>query len=199
MLVFLYFGFSKKFDVIQLTGEWNFPLFSASSYLVYVDETYILVDTGFWFHGDEIRHKLLRQLKGEPLDYIIITHAHLDHVGGLGKVKEYFPNAKVVIHNLEAEYLRTGITRIPNGTNWFSNLYMNTVRFVSKYYPIHEVDPVEPDIIMMKEKESNHWMTKKITNNSKIWTMPGHSDGSIAFVVKLKRTHCFIGDTIMNN
>jgi len=42
---------------------------------------------------------------GCELKYIIITHAHADHIGALDFLKKRFPNAKIVIHSLEASSL----------------------------------------------------------------------------------------------
>ncbi len=40
----------------------------------------------------------MRHLGMEQLAYIIPTHIHLDHAGGVGKLAELFPQAKVVLH-----------------------------------------------------------------------------------------------------
>ena len=42
---------------------------------------------------------------GCELLYIIITHAHADHIGALDFLKNKFPDAKIVIHSLEAKAL----------------------------------------------------------------------------------------------
>ena len=40
----------------------------------------------------------MRQLGMRGLSYIIPTHIHLDHGGGIGKLAELFPQARVVLH-----------------------------------------------------------------------------------------------------
>lgn len=37
-------------------------------------------------------------LKPEHVDYVILTHIHLDHAGGAGTMMGAFPNAKLVVH-----------------------------------------------------------------------------------------------------
>ena len=40
----------------------------------------------------------LKQLNVEKLDYILLTHIHIDHAGGTGVLVEHFPEAKVICH-----------------------------------------------------------------------------------------------------
>jgi glyoxylase-like metal-dependent hydrolase (beta-lactamase superfamily II) len=40
----------------------------------------------------------LKQLKVEKLDYILLTHIHIDHAGGAGLLVEHFPEARVICH-----------------------------------------------------------------------------------------------------
>ena len=40
----------------------------------------------------------MKQLGIEELSYVIPTHIHVDHAGGLGKLAELFPQAKVLLH-----------------------------------------------------------------------------------------------------
>ncbi len=39
-----------------------------------------------------------RGLEPECVDYVILTHIHLDHAGGAGTLMQAFPNAKLVVH-----------------------------------------------------------------------------------------------------
>lgn len=44
-------------------------------------------------------------VKPEAIDYIIITHIHLDHGGGTGLILSYMPQAKVVVHHKGAWHM----------------------------------------------------------------------------------------------
>ncbi|EQA38106.1 metallo-beta-lactamase domain protein [Leptospira inadai serovar Lyme str. 10] len=46
-----------------------------------------------------------RGLKKESVDYIIITHVHLDHAGGTGELIKHCPNATVLAHPKAAPHL----------------------------------------------------------------------------------------------
>lgn len=68
-------------------------------YLVYDGHDWLLIDIGFEDTVPEIV-ELIRQMDF-PLancKYLIATHADVDHVQGLGKVKELLPNAKIIGH-----------------------------------------------------------------------------------------------------
>ena len=42
----------------------------------------------------------------DDLAYVVVTHVHLDHGGGAGRVAELFPQATVVVHQQGARHLR---------------------------------------------------------------------------------------------
>lgn len=41
----------------------------------------------------------------EDVDYVILTHIHLDHAGGAGVMMDAFPNAKLVVHPRGARHM----------------------------------------------------------------------------------------------
>ncbi len=44
-------------------------------------------------------------IQPEDITYIIVTHIHLDHAGGVGVLLEHCPNAKVVVHPRGARHI----------------------------------------------------------------------------------------------
>lgn len=86
-----------------------FPDYIAYAYLVAVGDHLTLIDVGTGFgssHTDLVSG--LEQVQAassipcslENLDRIIITHGHIDHFGGLSRVKEVAKNAQVGVHDL---------------------------------------------------------------------------------------------------
>ncbi len=65
-----------------------------------------LVDTG---NNDSLRHALeaLAEtgLSAESVDFVLLTHIHLDHAGGAGAFMQAFPNAKLVVHPRGARHM----------------------------------------------------------------------------------------------
>lgn len=68
-------------------------------YIVSEGKEAFIVDPG----GDA--EKIIRAAKNFDVRYILLTHAHFDHIGGLNEVKEAFPEAKTAVHKLEKEWL----------------------------------------------------------------------------------------------
>jgi glyoxylase-like metal-dependent hydrolase (beta-lactamase superfamily II) len=73
-------------------------------YLVREDDGFTLIDTGW--PGNQAQpimqeaHKL-----GLPIVRIVLTHAHIDHVGSLDALHDALPNAQVAISERDARFL----------------------------------------------------------------------------------------------
>ncbi len=69
----------------------------ANSYYLNIDGTGVLLDCGMHprFIGAEALPKF-DVLAGLPLDYVIITHAHHDHIGSLPFLIKKFPHVKII-------------------------------------------------------------------------------------------------------
>jgi len=82
-----------------------FPKFWAYAYLVQNGNDRILIDCG---SGTESSHKNLLEglaqagLQPSDLTHVLITHAHIDHFGGLTKLKP-LTNAKIGCHELDLQ------------------------------------------------------------------------------------------------
>ncbi len=46
-----------------------------------------------------------KNIKQENVDFVILTHIHLDHAGGAGRLIKYLPNAKIYVHEYGARHL----------------------------------------------------------------------------------------------
>lgn len=65
-----------------------------------------LVDTG---NNESLQHVLAALaetgLSAESVDFVLLTHIHLDHAGGAGAFMQAFPNAKLVVHPRGARHM----------------------------------------------------------------------------------------------
>ena len=67
-------------------------LFDSNMYVVVGSERTALIDTGTGFQVDATIESIKQILGGRKLDYVILTHRHYDHVGGLrGIIKAFSP------------------------------------------------------------------------------------------------------------
>ncbi|MCE4599737.1 MAG: MBL fold metallo-hydrolase [Desulfurococcales archaeon] len=89
-----------EFKILDVT-PWGERLIA--SYLLVLGDSVILVDTGPRNTVDRIIGYLDRE--GIKLDYIVLTHIHLDHAGGAGSLVKRYPDAKVLVHPRGARHM----------------------------------------------------------------------------------------------
>jgi len=78
----------------------------AAIHLIVENDRVAIVDTG----NNESLVNLLAGLEflglaAESVDYVILTHVHLDHAGGAGAMMRAFPNARLVVHPRGARHM----------------------------------------------------------------------------------------------
>lgn len=132
-------------------------------YLVYDNREWLLIDIGYEDTVDEIV-EIIRQLDF-PLSNcktIIATHADVDHIQGLAKVKQIL-RTTVTGHRLAAEPLATG-----DRVKTFAEIAAQNIHLEMPPVKIdHFVD--EGDVIRVGGLELQVWHT------------PGHTDSQLAF------------------
>jgi len=64
-------------------------------------EKHALIETGTSLSAPHI----VRALPNVELDYIFVTHVHLDHAGGAGELARRYPHATVIVHPRGAKHL----------------------------------------------------------------------------------------------
>src|SRR6188768_3279114 len=78
----------------------------AASHLVVDDGHAAFVDTGAAPAAPRLLQALDELgLAREQVDYLFLTHVHLDHAGGAGQLMRALPNAKAVLHPRGAPHL----------------------------------------------------------------------------------------------
>ncbi len=72
--------------------------------LVYKGEKTFLVDVGT-LSSMPILLESLKALEVDHIDFILLTHIHIDHAGGAGELVKHFPDTPVVVHRKGLKHL----------------------------------------------------------------------------------------------
>jgi glyoxylase-like metal-dependent hydrolase (beta-lactamase superfamily II) len=87
-------------EIIPVTG-----CTGAECYLLVSESRGFLVDTGYACCAGVTVKNIAEALGPRPLDYILLTHSHYDHVGGLTEVRRAWPSAVAVASRHAKEIL----------------------------------------------------------------------------------------------
>jgi glyoxylase-like metal-dependent hydrolase (beta-lactamase superfamily II) len=93
-------------------------------YLMNLEEL-ILIDTGAGWSVDSIIGNIKKLgLFPKNISKIILTHCHIDHIGGVPEIKKRF-SSKIYIHKLDAPPLETG-DQVLTAAKWYQTSFPPT-------------------------------------------------------------------------
>ncbi len=162
-------------------------LINVSSFLLYRPGEAILVDCGS--QGSELKIiEEMTRLGLEPgmLSLLILTHAHYDHAGSAGRLKEA-TGCRIMIHRSEASRLEAGLTPLPSGTRWKARVLVSVGRLFARR--IMKYPPARPDVVVDELASLNEFGFP-----GKVIHTPGHTFGSM--VVLMEGGEMIAGDTL---
>lgn len=91
--------------IYAIDSGYGRPLLDAV-HLIVENNRAAIVDTGT-VHSVPMILRALAQanVANEAVDYILLTHVHLDHAGGAGALMQVFPNARLIVHSRGARHM----------------------------------------------------------------------------------------------
>lgn len=162
-------------EIFHVGGSGLTGLEDAAVYLVNFQGHAALIDAGCG-HGQERLFKNIAAcgVKPEQIEYLLVTHCHFDHTGGIRAVKDK-TNCRVVAHELEAPFLEEG----------------NDTVTAAKWYGA-TLDPVDIDWKLRGKGEILPLGGKTI----EAIHVPGHSPGSLVYVTESEGLKILFGQDV---
>jgi glyoxylase-like metal-dependent hydrolase (beta-lactamase superfamily II) len=120
-------------------------------------------------------------VKNEEVDYVAVSHVHVDHAGGAGALLRHLPNARLLVHP-------RGAPHIVNPERLWTQTKQALGRIAEMY---GEVQPVPKERIITATDEMNIDLGEGI--ELKVLDTPGHASHSLSFYEKATKG-IFTGD-----
>ena len=169
-------------DIYSVDAEYVRPK-HAAIHLILENGRVAFVDTGC---NDSIPNALqaLDELRVsvDSVDYVMLSHIHLDHAGGAGTMMKLFPNARLVVH--------------PRGA-WHMAKPARLMESVATVYGIEETRRLYGEVLPIDASriiEAKHETSIDLAGRKLLCLdTPGHAKHHIA-IVDSKSGHIFSGD-----
>jgi glyoxylase-like metal-dependent hydrolase (beta-lactamase superfamily II) len=147
----------------------------AAIYLIHFGGQAALVDAGC----GRVQERLFKNISAwaidlEQIEYLLITHCHFDHTGGIQGIKERI-HCKVVAHELEAPYLEQGDDMV-TAAKWYGS----------------SLEPVAIDIKLQGDEGEIDLGGREI----KAMHAPGHSPGSVVYTTESEGLKILFGQDV---
>ncbi len=145
-----------------------------SIYLIDLGEL-VMIDTGAGHSVDKLWNNIEKlALNPDRLSTIILTHCHIDHVGGAGELKRR-SGARLIMHEKDAEIVERGDKRM-----------------TAAYWYGVDFKPLQIDVKLNKPEEALHICNHKIV----CLHTPGHTPGSISVYMDIDDKRILFGQDI---
>jgi len=143
-----------------------------------------LVDTA---HNDAVPRVLealaAKELGPEDVDFVIVTHIHLDHAGGAGLLMRHLPNARLAVHPRGARHMADPARLVASTIEVYGEAAARRM--------YGEVVPVDPSRIIQTQDGT----ILRLNGRELLFVdTPGHAPHHQC-IVDRKSGHAFTGDT----
>ncbi len=139
---------------------------------LYRGNTSFIVDPGPSVTSEALA-KALEELKVRSLDYIFLTHIHIDHAGGVGNIATHFPESPIICH-------KAGIPHLVDPSRLWEGSIKTLGETAKAYGPIK---PVSSNRFIQADQFKSDVIIPVFT--------PGHSPHHVSYMTK---EHLFAGE-----
>ncbi len=160
------------------------------------DERWMLVDTGIVSTPAEAILPAFREMRFDPaaLDYVLTTHADVDHFGGNAAVRAAAPRAIFCAHREDAPLIADRERILRERYGWYAAHgaeadYDNATKVWLR-------DALGPDVPVDLTLEGGEWFRLGPTLAVEVLHLPGHSPGHIGLWEPVSRT-AIITDAVL--
>lgn len=169
--------------ICAVDADYVRPLMAAI-HLIVENGRVAMVDTG---NNESLSQMLAAldalELTPECVDYVILTHVHLDHAGGAGAMMRAFKNARLIVHPRGARHMADPAKLVAGATAVYGPAEMRRL--------YGEVLPIEAGRII----EAPNGFTIDLAGRELLCIdTPGHARHHIC-IRDSKSGHIFVGDT----
>ncbi|MDY6954925.1 MAG: MBL fold metallo-hydrolase, partial [Thermodesulfobacteriota bacterium] len=114
-------------EIYQVGGQGRTSPEDAAVYLMKVGNHAALIDAGCGYAHDRLLQNIrLCGVKPEQIQYLLITHCHFDHTGGVKGLQEEL-QCETIAHELDAPFLEQGDDEVTAATWYGSSIQSFTV------------------------------------------------------------------------
>ena len=141
------------------------------AFLLITEEKAAIFDAGFAFTAKPMVKKIKAELGDRPLDYILLSHSHYDHISGASLMKKVWPDAKIV----SAEHAAK-IFEKPSAMKRISQMNRAAAFYFKKNPFFNNLSRIHTDIVVKNGDIIDLGSVKLETIEA-----PGHTWDSLAF------------------
>lgn len=164
-------------NIVDVTGGRG-----GNAFLLVGEEKTALMDCGMAFCAPQLIRNCKEALGARPLDYIMISHSHYDHIGAIPYLKQEWPSSRV----LGAEYAKRILTR-PNALKTIRSLSVQA----AEIFGAGELPPYDDTKFTVDQIIADGDCIDLGGMRVQVIGTPGHTQCSLSFFIN--------GDTLFAN
>jgi len=163
---------------------------------LFLDEKSLLVDTGIPATANEVILPAFHEIGLRPsdLDFVLVTHADVDHFGGNRVIKRHALKANFIAHELDAPFIENKRKILEQRYGWYAKYGIAYPPKTWSWLNKAAGDPIPLDLHLSGEMSLRIGKERKL----KLLHLPGHSEGHMG-VYDEGADAAVIGDSILGN